>query len=168
MKTLLGHLLAAPQQERDPDFVGTVILLIQHSEDQAFGVVLNRPTTATVREAWRGKSPCQCEGMVYSGGPVPGPFMALHTDPSLGEIEVLPGLYYSVQKKQLEQLVSRPTHPLRIFDSHVGWGPGQMEQFLETGHWRTIPATLEHVFYTQPNLWEELSPQGTFPDTPHQ
>ena len=55
MKALLGHLLIAPQHERDLDFVGTVILLIQHSEEQAFGVVLNRPTTTTVQQAWRGK-----------------------------------------------------------------------------------------------------------------
>jgi putative transcriptional regulator len=164
MRKLLGHLLAAPPQERDPDFVGTVILLIQQSEEQAFGVVLNRPTTTTVRQAWRSKSPCQCDAVVYSGGPVSGPFMALHSDPSLGEIEVLPGVYYSVQKKQLEQLVRRPTHPLRIFDSHVGWGPGQMERFLEKGPWRTTPATPEHVFDAKPNLWEEVSPGGTFPN----
>ena len=56
MKSLAGHLLIAPSQERDPDFAGTVILLIQHSEEQAFGVVLNRPTTTTVREVWQGKS----------------------------------------------------------------------------------------------------------------
>ena len=55
MKSLAGHLLIAPQQERDLDFMRTVILLIQHSEEQAFGVVLNRPTTTTARQTWRGK-----------------------------------------------------------------------------------------------------------------
>ena len=59
------------------DFIGTVILLIQHSEEQAFGVILNRPTTTAVKEAWKGKRRCQCEGMVYSGGQVTSPLMAL-------------------------------------------------------------------------------------------
>ena len=53
MKSLAGHLLIAPQHERDLDFIRTVILLIQHSEEQALGVVLNRPTTTTVRQVWR-------------------------------------------------------------------------------------------------------------------
>ena len=137
MKSLTGHLLIAPPQEPDPDFVRTVILLVQHSEEQAFGVVLNRPTATTVRQAWQGKSPCQCDEVVYSGGPVSGPLLALHTDPSLGEIEVLPGVYYSVQKRHLEQLVGYPRHPLKVFHSHVGWGPEQLERFLEDGPWRT-------------------------------
>lgn len=55
MKTLQGHLLIAPLQKRDLDFIRAVILLIQHSEEQAFGVVLNRPSTTTLRQAWRWK-----------------------------------------------------------------------------------------------------------------
>jgi putative transcriptional regulator len=157
MRTLLGHLLIASPHERDLDFIRTVILLIQHSEEQAFGVVLNRPTITTIREAWRGRSRCHRDEFVYSGGPVSGPLMALHTDPSLGEIEVLPGVYYSVQQKQIEQLVHVPTHPLKVFQSHVGWGPGQLERFLEDGPWRILPATAEHIFHAGPSLWEEVS-----------
>ena len=124
MKPLLGHLLIAPPEVRDLDFIGTVILLVQHSEEQAFGVVLNRPTTTTVRQAWRGR--CQRDGFLYSGGPVSGPLLALHTNQSLGEIEVLPGVFYSVQKRQLDQLVRCPGGSLKMFQSHVGWGPGDL------------------------------------------
>ena len=157
MTSLAGHLLIAPQDERDLDFIRTVILLIQQSEEQAFGVVLNRPTTTTVHQAWRRQSRCKRDEFVYSGGPVSSPLMALHTDPSLGEIEVLPGVYYSVQKKRLEQLVRYPNHPLKLFQSHVGWGPGQLERFVEDGPWRILPATGEHVFHAGPSLWEEVS-----------
>ena len=94
MKPLVGHLLITPPEMRDLDFVGTVILLIQHSEEQAFGVVLNQPTTTTMRQAWRGR--CQRDGFLYSGGPVSGPLLTLHTNQALGEIEVLPGVYYFV------------------------------------------------------------------------
>ena len=157
MKSLAGHLLIAPSQERDPDFAGTVILLIQHSQEQAFGVVLNRPTTTTVRQAWRGNSRCQRDEFVYSGGPVSGPLIALHAEPSLGEIEVLPGVYYSVQTKHIEQLIRYPNRPLKIFQSHVGWGPGELERFMENAPWRIVPATAEHVFHAGPNLWDEIS-----------
>ena len=154
MKTLHGQLLVAPPELRDLDFIGTVILPIQHSDEQAFGVVLNRPTSTTLRQAWRGR--CQAEGLLYSGGPVPGPLLALHTNRSLGEIEVLPGVFYSVRKDQLEQLVRCPGGPLKMFQSHVGWGPGDLERFLVDGPWRTLPATAEHVFHVGPNLWEEV------------
>jgi len=45
---------------------------------------------------------------------------------------------------------------LKMFDSHVGWGPGQLERFLEKGPWRILPATPEHVFQAGPNFWEEI------------
>ena len=154
--TLQGHLLIAPPQERDLDFIRSVILLIQHSEEQAFGVVLNRPSTTTVRQVWRGR--CQYgDDLLYSGGPVSGPLMALHTDPFLGEIEVVPGVFYSVQIGRLKELFDTQGHLVKVFQSHVGWGPGQLEQFLEDGHWRIMPATADHAFSVGTNLWEEVS-----------
>jgi putative transcriptional regulator len=158
MKTLQGHLLIAPPQERDLDFIRTVILLIQHSEEQAFGVVLNRPSTTTVRQAWRGGGGLRRDDeFVYSGGPVSGPLMALHTDPSLGEIEVLPGVYYSVKKRRLKELFDAKKHPMKVFQSHVGWGPDQLVRFLDDGPWRILPAAAEIVFSVGTNLWEEVS-----------
>ena len=43
---------------------------------------------------------------------------------------------------------------MKVFQSHVGWGPGQLERFLEDGPWRILPATAEHVFSVGTNLWE--------------
>ena len=156
MKSLQGHLLVAPAQERDLNFLGTVILLIQHSEEQAVGVVLNRPTTTTIRQVWRGKGRCQRDECVYLGGPVAGPLMALHTDETLGKIEVLPGVYYSVQDAHLERLVRYPKHPFKMFSSHVGWAAGELERFVAEGDWGVVPATAGHVFHPGPRLWEEI------------
>ncbi len=157
MKSLAGHLLIAPPQERDIDFIGTVILLIQHSEEQAFGVVLNRPTSKTVGKAWTGKKRWACDQPVYSGGPVASPLIALHTDKFLSEIEVLPGVYYSLQKGHLESLIRHPTGPFKIFTSHVGWGPGQLERFVEAGPWQILPATPDRVFDAEPKFWDRMA-----------
>jgi putative transcriptional regulator len=157
MKMLQGHLLIAPPHERDLDFIRTVILMIQHSEEQAFGVVLNRPSTTTVRQAWQGGAGLRSDDeVVYSGGPVSGPLMALHTDPSFGEIEVVPGVFYSVRKRRLKELFDAKRHPLKVFQSHLGWGPGQLDRFLADGLWRILPAMSEHVFHVGPGLWEEV------------
>ena len=160
MPSLQGQLLVAPRHERDVTFLGTVILVIQHSEEQAVGVVLNRPTTTTIRQVWRGKRRCQRDECVYSGGPVSGPLVVLHTDATLGEVEVLPGVYYSVQAGNLEHLVRYPKHPFKMFRSHVGWAPGQLERFVKDGHWGIVPATIEDVFHAGSGLWEVVSERG--------
>jgi len=161
-KSLQGHLLAAPPHEFDPDFVKTVILLIQHSQQQAVGVVLNRPTETTVKEYWKSvlKKPCDFDGPMHCGGPVPGPLMAIHCCEANSEIEVLSGVYYSVTKKNLDKLVRQPDLRLKVFDSHAGWGPGQLDQQLDAGAWLSAPATAEHVFSDGEQLWEEVVGQA--------
>ena len=83
--------------------------------------------------------------------------MALHTDASIADLEVLPGVYYSVRQKLLDQLLRRPVGPFKIFISHAGWGPSQLERWIAAGDWRTLPATPKHVFDTETDLWEEVS-----------
>lgn len=157
MQCLAGHLLVAPPSLRDPDFTNAVILVIQHSDEQAVGVVLNRPTTKTVKDVWGGKKKCECHQWVHSGGPVPGPILAVHGEESLGEIEILSGVYYAVQKKNLENLIQRPNRPFKIFDSHAGWGPGQLEAWLNADSWLVLPASPGQVFDGGAGLWDELA-----------
>jgi putative transcriptional regulator len=160
MDSLAGHLLIAPVIESDPDFIKTVILIIQHSDQQAVGVVLNRPSSKTVDEVWTGKRNWKSQQCVYSGGPVPGPLMAVHTYQPLGEIEIVTGVYYSVQKKHLEQIATRTDIQCKFFNSHTGWGPEQLEQWLERKSFHTLPATLGHVFDIGNNLWERALEQA--------
>jgi putative transcriptional regulator len=155
MNSLAGHLLIASSNECDPDFVKTVILLIQHSDQQAVGVVLNRPSGKTVEEAWTGKRNWKSQQCVHSGGPVPGPLMSIHTNQPLGEIEILPGVYYSVQKKRIEQIVVKTDMQCKFFDSHTGWGPGQLEQWLAEKAFHVLPATSECIFDMAGNQWEK-------------
>ena len=107
MKALAGHLLLAAPQERDLDFIGSVILVVQHSEEQAFGVILNRPTEKTVGKVWKGRTRLECDQPLYSGGPVSSPLLALHTQVAIAEITVLPGVYYSVLPDHLEWVARR-------------------------------------------------------------
>jgi putative transcriptional regulator len=162
MNSLAGQLLIAPDIESDPDFVKTVILVIQHSDQQAVGVVLNRPGNKTVDEVWTGKRTWKSQKCVNSGGPVPGPLMAVHTCQPLGEIEILTGVYYSVQKKHIEQIATSSDFLCKIFDSHTGWGPGQLEQWLEEKAFHILSATSELVFDTAKDLWEKAL--GQFQD----
>jgi putative AlgH/UPF0301 family transcriptional regulator len=89
--------------------------------------------------------------------------MALHTDESLADIEILQGVYYSVKTKLLEKLFRGPRTPIKVFGSHVGWGPGQLEHFLAEGPWRVVPATATRVFHSGPGLWEEMTAESQQP-----
>ena len=89
MNSLRGHFLVASKFLADPNFARTVVLLVQHDEDGAFGVVLNRRAGSTVEELWSqvGQANCNSQQPVYVGGPVPGPLMAIHADRSQAEVE---------------------------------------------------------------------------------
>ncbi len=161
MNSLAAHFLVASPQLADPNFLHTVVLLIQHTEEGALGVVLNRPTTKTVQELWKeiGETPCLTDGSIYLGGPVPGPIMSLHANQFFAEIEVLPGVFFAAKKSHLDELVLQEGDPLRVFLGHAGWGPGQLENELSEGAWQTVPATLEYVFYDGTDLWETVRRQ---------
>lgn len=78
--SLEGHLLVASAELRDPNFFQAVVLLIRHSEEGALGLILNRRTTATIRQVWEQVSDIACTSTqpLHLGGPVQGPLMALH------------------------------------------------------------------------------------------
>ena len=50
-----GRLLVATTDLVDPNFAQSVVLLLDHDEDGTLGVILNRPTEASVRT-----SACDC------------------------------------------------------------------------------------------------------------
>ena len=159
MKSLKAYLLIASRQLMDPNFRKSVVLLIQHTDEGALGVVLNRPTSKTVDEVWKelGDSPCLSHQPVCLGGPVAGPLIALHTNQFFAELEVLPGLFFAASKKNLDDLVLHDDDPLRVFIGHAGWGPGQLENEIEAGAWLLAPATSEDIFYDGTDLWEQVT-----------
>jgi putative transcriptional regulator len=158
METLEGQLLVASPQLVDPNFARTIVLLIQHNQEGALGVVINRPLTKTVQELWRevGSAPCHSQKPVYLGGPVPGPLMSLHTRRNLAEAEPTPGVFFAAKKVNLDALVMTEEPEYKVFLGHSGWGNGQLENEIRQGAWRTMPATAEYVFSTDDTLWETV------------
>ena len=161
MESCEGQLLVASARLLDNNFVKTVILLVQHNDQGALGLVVNRPTSKTVKELWRevSDSPCKSERPTYLGGPVSGPLMAVHTARKFAEIEILPGVFFTARKENLDKLVMQEKHPFKIFAGHAGWGPGQLEHEIEEGAWTVTPASAEFVFFDGTGLWKEVTKQ---------
>lgn len=167
METLCGHLLIAIPDLHDGNFFRSVVLMLHHDQFGASGVVLNRATDVTVREAWENGVESDSEVEPYfddailqdekinAGGPVDGPLIVLHQDQALAEEEVLPGVYMSTSRSLVEQIVRLPETRFRVFAGYSGWGPKQLEAELEAGGWMVIKAQSDHVFSNDPELWAQ-------------
>ncbi|MGA8218514.1 MAG: YqgE/AlgH family protein [Solirubrobacterales bacterium] len=131
-ESLNGRLLIASPSM--PDYFNrTVILMVEHSEEGAFGLVLNRPSETTVGES----SPELAEligdeHVLHIGGPVqPNAVTAIgdHLDPA-GATKLIVGTVGMVDLENPPEL-SR----MRVFAGYAGWGAGQLEGELEQEAW---------------------------------
>lgn len=158
-ESLTGQLLVASRKLRDPNFLRTVVLLLEHNDDGALGVVLNRLADRTISEVWDTikAEPCDNPQPLNLGGPVPGPLIALHKDKALSEREVVPGLYMSMQREAVDQLVRDEDKPVRIYTGNAGWGGGQLEGELKVGGWLTTQGKEEDVFTEPDELWLKVT-----------
>lgn len=154
-----GQLLVASRKLRDPNFRQTVVLLLEHGEDGALGVVLNRLADRTVEQVWDAVEfdPCDCQQPLNLGGPVPGPLIALHNSEDHAEKTVLPGLYMSMQKDHVDLLVRQQEFDFRLYTGNSGWGGGQLEGKLKQGGWLMAPAEGGEVFAQVDELWDEVT-----------
>ena len=158
MSSLQGHFLVASPHLGDGNFFRSVVLMIKHDYEGAFGLLLNRPTTSTVADIMRmvAEEEIDCDRPIYLGGPVSGPLVALHRMKSCAEAEVLPGVFFAAHKDQLLKLVGQSKKPFRLFTGYSGWAGGQLEGELEAGGWLTLPATKDLVFYEPDDLWDQV------------
>jgi putative transcriptional regulator len=158
--SLRGQLLVAGPGLVDPNFHRTVVLVGEHNDEGAMGVVLNRPSSVTVGEA----IPPLVElvdgnELVYVGGPVqPEAIVVLgeFEEPDragtlvVGPVGFLPG--------EIEDADDvGPLARSRVFAGYAGWGPGQLEAELAESSWIVEPALPEDVFSADPaTLWSDV------------
>ena len=158
MSSLQGQLLIASPHLGDGNFYRSVVLIIKHDDEGAFGLILNRPTGNTVRDVWRlvAEEELDCSDPIYLGGPVQGPLVCLHRKKSCAEGEVLPGVYFAAHKDQLQKIIKQTSRPFRLFSGYAGWAGGQLEGEMQVGGWLTLAATKEHIFGNREDLWEHV------------
>jgi len=161
MPSLQGHFLVASPYLADGNFNRTVVLMVKHDDEGAFGLVLNRPTDNRIADflqliAEDMPHEIENEEVIYLGGPVSGPVVALHANQEASECEILPGIYFSSLKMHVTQILASEDERYRLFMSYSGWGPGQLEGELEDGGWLIAKATPELVFYPHEDLWQRI------------
>ncbi|MBA2444656.1 MAG: YqgE/AlgH family protein [Nocardioidaceae bacterium] len=175
-----GQLLVATPELLHPEFNRTVVLLLDHDEDGAIGVVLNRPMELPLRAVlpdWA--ESVAAPHLLFSGGPVSresalavglslgdGPadsFRRLTGDFGLIDLDAEPG-------SVLQDLIG-----LRVFSGYAGWGHEQLTAEIEEGSWYIVNAVPTDLLTSHPEeLWRsilrrqpgELANLSTMPDDP--
>lgn len=142
----------------DLNFDRTVVLVLEHAEAGAVGVVLNRPTPIAVAEAIPAWSRWAAEpSVVFLGGPVgqgavlvlarcggaqPGPSFA----PVVGDVGVLDVSEGPDASRGIDQV--------RFFSGYSGWGPGQLDRELAGGAWFLVdPEPGDALTAAPEDLW---------------
>ncbi|MGL5808341.1 MAG: YqgE/AlgH family protein [Nocardioides sp.] len=147
-----GMLLVATPALLDPNFAGSVVLLIEADDSGALGVILNRPSmlpVGGVLESWAGQ--VSDPEVLFKGGPV-GADGALAVgrlaDPAaepVGFKGVSPG-WGLVDLDTPVDLVAGAFSGLRIFVGYAGWDAQQLRDEVSEGSWYVVPSEAPDVF----------------------
>ena len=158
--SLKGQLLIASATLLDPNFRRTVIVVTEHNEDGAMGLVLNRPSPIRVADAIPKLAELVDAGTpVFIGGPVqPEAVVALAEidDPEASAAIAFADIGFlrpDVAPEELAGAVRR----VRVFAGYSGWSPGQLEAELEEEAWILEPVAPGDVFSERPDdLWSAV------------
>src|SRR5262249_61660591 len=115
MQSLKGHLLIATPELSSPIFSRSVILVLEHGEEGATGVILNKPTNATMTDL-SGRifdESFEWDKPLHLGGPVVGPLMVLHTVEGMADPEGIPGRVQTLGAPQSQHVIGSKTQARR-------------------------------------------------------
>ncbi len=155
--SLKGQFLIAMPQMMDPNFALTVTYMCEHSQEGAFGLVINRPLPdGMAGHVFQELEMEVVKGIedlpIYVGGPVhSGHLFILHGPPLLWEVslEVSDGISMSNSRDILEAIAAGkgPSDFLLVLGC-AGWAPGQLEEEILANSWLNCPGTWEVLFET--------------------
>jgi putative transcriptional regulator len=167
-----AFLLSMPQLT-DPNFNRTVVLLCKHSDDGAFGLVVNRPLVTSGRvivnvdaqEALTAEPPTEFvreDLQVWVGGPVEPERSWILVGGEPADLDAVPGvriadrLSLSTSPDLLQRLLAPiPPPRARLIVGYSGWGAGQLEAELEESAWLLSEVDGDLIFTTPPErMWE--------------
>ena len=158
MESARGQLLVAGPTLLDPNFWRTVVLVVEHSDEGALGLVLNRPSETVVSDAVPElEDLIDGDELLYIGGPVqPAAVVVLarFEDPSDSALIAFDdvGVLASGESTASADIVQG-----RAFVGHAGWGSGQLDSEIERGDWILEPARREDAFTESPqDLWASV------------
>jgi putative transcriptional regulator len=158
--SLRGKLLVASPSLVDPNFARAVVLITEHNDDGAMGIVLNRPSeTLVVDVVPQLGSVAGEEAPVYVGGPVqPTALVVLAEFSDLDKAAwiVVADVGFASADVELGELAGS-VRRARVYAGYSGWGAGQLEGEMEVDSWIVEPPLPAELFPDDPEtLWSDV------------
>jgi putative transcriptional regulator len=155
--------LVASRQLKDPNFLKTVVLLLEYSRSGAMGLVINRPTEVKLSNVLPKMEGLQdLADTLYVGGPVAKKQMLLlvrsGSKPNDSR-RVFDDIYVSSSRALLQKMINDGDQgkAFRLYAGHAGWAPGQLDREVKRGGWHVLQADVATVFEKVPSeIWPEL------------
>ncbi len=161
-RPLRGRLLVATPILRDSAFDHTVVLVLEHDDQGAVSVVLNRPTeTEVARPLPQWGALAAHPPVVFAGGPVAqggviGLARAGVEEPAEGWSPVLDRLGTLDLATRLEG-IEDGIEEIRLFSGYAGWQAGQLEAEIEARAWFVVDAEPGDALSPSPErLWDAV------------
>lgn len=172
-------LLSVPDMG-DENFDRTVVYVVEHDDDGALGVVLNRPSETDVAEHLPHLAvPVLSPEVFFVGGPVSvGGLLALgrrSVDAEPIHASMLSGPLAIVDPEALIRGAVEGLDAVRLFTGYSGWAAGQLDAEIAAGAWHVADAMVDDVLCAEPEeLWRSvmrrqggrLAAQGLYPQDP--
>ncbi|MFP4385359.1 MAG: YqgE/AlgH family protein [Spirochaetia bacterium] len=171
IKYLPGHFLIAEVEMGDPNFHRTIVLMLEHNHEGAFGLVVNKETDISLGQVLENYADLTPGALpIYYGGPVeqqylftlhsgiPKPYQSAHI------LSPVPGVYFEPDfslidkylRERWEETLARDRPDFRFYAGYSGWSPGQLERELDEDTWVTLSARSDLVFSKDPeSAWQD-------------
>ena len=178
-----GRLLVATPPLDDPNFERSVILMLNHDADGAFGLVLTRPTEVesvgaeAVLDDWINHT--STPSVFFEGGPVQQNSIIglarIGGDSGPEWASAVGNGYYTVDLNS-DASNGAACAALRLFVGYSGWGPTQLDEEIAMDHWYVLDAQPSDAFDNEPEtLWRRVLERDPthrnwvrkFPDDPN-
>lgn len=153
---LTAILLVAQDAVSDPNFAGSIVLVMNNLGPAPVGIILNRPMPVLVARFFpKLKRLAHSPDRAYYGGPVEFGevwYLFRATTAPKTAIPVCQGVFVSADGPLLMKLLSRkqPMKGLRLFIGHAGWAPGQLQFEIDGGAWLPRRADANSIFDPRP------------------
>ncbi|MGI9333645.1 MAG: YqgE/AlgH family protein [Gammaproteobacteria bacterium] len=158
-----GVFLVAGTSLLDPNFVQTVVLLINYSAQGAFGVIVNREIDVTLSTALPDiELSGHEENNLRFGGPVaPQNALALvrSDSPPSGSQPVFGQVHASGNLSAIAGSLREGNEDIALIVcvGYAGWAPGQLDAEYARGDWHVAPADDALIFDSQTDaIWPQL------------
>ena len=165
MESLAGKFLISETELQDPNFAQSVVCLLEHNAEGAFGFVVNQRSTVSLGDILEEFTDTPASSLpVFIGGPVQRDFLfCLYS--STVEIsdkdilEPIPGVFFNPDIKEIFRYLHDVfpfIHPeerpdIHFYAGYSGWSPGQLEREIrQFNSWVVLPANQGLIFAKDP------------------